>query len=178
MLENIITTLSSFLITRTNDYLLIYYIVNNVTASTFISTDNQTFLYFVSLFNLQARNKEYFGMRLTINNRSREYGKEENGCHVYFTNRLYHFCVWMYGQTRHKGTRAEYGRNFCKNAGKGKSINDSSYTVHMTMYSDGEKTQENEFNITYKKPNMKKTVTKASRKRDFNGFGWKCRMEL
>ncbi|MDR7665924.1 outer membrane lipoprotein carrier protein LolA [Methanosarcina sp. Z-7115] len=47
---------------------------------------------------------------------------------------------------------------------KEKSINDSSYTVYVTMYSDGEKTQENEFNITYKKPNMKKTVTKQAGK--------------
>ncbi len=45
---------------------------------------------------------------------------------------------------------------------KENSINDSSYTIHVTTYSKGEKEQESEFNITCKKPNMKKTVTKQA----------------
>jgi outer membrane lipoprotein-sorting protein len=47
---------------------------------------------------------------------------------------------------------------------KDNSINDSSYTIHVATYSKEEKIQENEYNITYKKPNMKKTVTKQAGK--------------
>lgn len=45
---------------------------------------------------------------------------------------------------------------------KENSIEDSSYTLRMTTYFEGEKTQENEFDIVYKKPNMKKTITKGT----------------
>ncbi|AKB36890.1 hypothetical protein MSSAC_2300 [Methanosarcina siciliae C2J] len=45
---------------------------------------------------------------------------------------------------------------------KESSIEDSSYTLRMTTYFEGEKTQENEFEIAYKKPNMKKTITKGT----------------
>ncbi|AKB72104.1 hypothetical protein MSMAC_2214 [Methanosarcina mazei C16] len=45
---------------------------------------------------------------------------------------------------------------------KENSIGDSSYTLYMTTYFEGEKTQESEFDIVYKKPNMKKTITKGT----------------
>jgi len=45
---------------------------------------------------------------------------------------------------------------------KENSIEDSSYTLCITTYSEGEKTQESEFDIIYKKPNMKKTITKGT----------------
>lgn len=45
---------------------------------------------------------------------------------------------------------------------KEKSIKDSSYTLCMTTYSKGEKTQKNEYEVMYKKPNMKKTITKGA----------------
>ncbi len=45
---------------------------------------------------------------------------------------------------------------------KENSIEDSSYTLCMTTYFEGEKTQESEFDIMYKKPNMKKTITKGT----------------
>lgn len=45
---------------------------------------------------------------------------------------------------------------------KENSIEDSSYTLCMTTHFEGEKTQESEFDIMYKKPNMKKTITKGT----------------
>jgi outer membrane lipoprotein-sorting protein len=45
---------------------------------------------------------------------------------------------------------------------KENSIEDSSYTLCITTYFEGEKTQESEFDIMYKKPNMKKTITKGT----------------
>lgn len=45
---------------------------------------------------------------------------------------------------------------------KENSVNDSSYTLYMTTYSEGEKTSESEFEVMYKKPNMKKTITKGA----------------
>jgi outer membrane lipoprotein-sorting protein len=45
---------------------------------------------------------------------------------------------------------------------KENNIEDSSYTLCMTTYSEGEKSQESEFDIMCKKPNMKKTITKGT----------------
>ncbi|WP_410507191.1 outer membrane lipoprotein carrier protein LolA [Methanosarcina hadiensis] len=45
---------------------------------------------------------------------------------------------------------------------KENSVEDSSYTLCMTAYFEGEKIQESEFGIMYKKPNMKKTITKGT----------------
>jgi outer membrane lipoprotein-sorting protein len=45
---------------------------------------------------------------------------------------------------------------------KENSIEDSSYTLCMAMYFEGETTQESEFDIMYKKPNMKKTIVKGT----------------
>lgn len=45
---------------------------------------------------------------------------------------------------------------------KENSIEDSSYTLCITMYFEEEKIQESEFDIVYKKPNMKKTITKGT----------------
>jgi outer membrane lipoprotein-sorting protein len=45
---------------------------------------------------------------------------------------------------------------------KENNIEDSSYTLCITTFLEGEKVQESEFDIVWKKPNMKKTITKGT----------------
>ncbi len=45
---------------------------------------------------------------------------------------------------------------------KENTIEDSSYTLCITTFLEGEKAQERKFNIVWKKPNMKKTITKGT----------------